>query len=61
VGPKGCGKSALVLWFAQLLNYQVFTVHAFKDMTSRGTVFPGQTPQYCTHMDLVAVKPPILT
>ena len=48
MGPKGCGKSALVLWFAQLLNYQVFTVHAFKDMTSRGTVIPGQTPRKWT-------------
>ena len=46
VGQKGCGKSALVRHIAQLTGYSgvTYTVHLFKDMTSRGKNTPFSLP-----------------
>ncbi|XP_046853254.1 von Willebrand factor A domain-containing protein 8-like isoform X2 [Xenia sp. Carnegie-2017] len=35
IGPKGCGKSALIHQFAKVLGYQMEPIHLHEDMTSR--------------------------
>ena len=49
VGPKSSSKSILVAEFARILNYEILTVHCYRDMTARdflqrrSTRFDGST------------------
>ncbi|XP_050442272.1 von Willebrand factor A domain-containing protein 8 [Adelges cooleyi] len=38
VGPRGCGKTAIVNQFAAILNYDVETISLYQDLTSRDLI-----------------------